>query len=160
MRNRLLKSFAALAVCTMLATLASPAFGQRQDRSRNSDRYDRGDRGNIGQLIQRAESETNQFVAVLGQVSDRRDGFLRGGRLTQQARDLERQLNVVRQEFERGGNNNYRIRTQVSRALSTARSINSSMRFRRLNVDVEREWSQVRGDLNRLARAYNLSQIG
>lgn len=150
----------------MVAVMASPAFGQWPDYNRG--RYDRYDRGEIGQLIQRAENETDQFVAVLGQVSDRRDGFLRGGRLVQQARSLERQLNVVRQEFERSWNNNYRgswnnnyrVRTQVSRALSTARSINNTMRFRRLNGDVEREWAQVRADMNRLAEAYNLSRLG
>ncbi|HXI88436.1 MAG TPA: hypothetical protein VNO24_00345 [Blastocatellia bacterium] len=77
--------------------------------------------------------------------------------LSERARDLESQLNMVGGEFDQSSN--YDRRSQVGTVLRVAESINNAMRYRRVDFDVQRQWSMVRYDLNRLARVYNLRQI-
>ena len=77
--------------------------------------------------------------------------------LSARARDLESQLNMVGGEFDR--NSYYDRRSQVGTVLRVAESINNAMRYRQVDFDVQRQWSMVRNDLNRLARVYNLRQI-
>ena len=156
MRNRLLRSFVALTTCCLVLSLASPSLAQWRDR------YPRED--NLDRLIRQAETQSDQFVMSLERMRDR--GFLervfggseRLGGLTARAHDLEREMNALRNESNREGNS-YEIRSSVANALSVAEDINRTMRYRRLNFEVERQWSMLRSDLNRLARAYNLRQL-
>lgn len=136
--------------------MASPSLAQWRDR------YPRED--NLHRLIRQAETQSDQFVMSLERMRDR--GFLervfggseRLGGLTARAHDLEREMNAIRDESNREGNS-YEIRSSVANALSVAEDINRTMRYRRLNFEVERQWSMLRSDLNRLARAYNLRQL-
>lgn len=156
MRNRLLRSFVALTTCCLVLSTASPSLAQWRDR------YPRED--NLDRLIRQAETQSDQFVMSLERMRDR--GFLervfggseRLGGLTARAHDLEREMNAIRDESYREGNS-YEIRSSVANALSVAEDINRTMRYRRLNFEVERQWSMLRSDLNRLARAYNLRQL-
>ena len=145
MRNQLLKSLCALLMGFALVALASPGLAQ--------ERRDWGFRIQFGpdaeRLVRQAENHTSQLTAMLDERGH--EG------LSARARDLESQLNMVGGEFDR--NSYYDRRSQVGTVLRVAESINNAMRYRRVDFDVQRQWSMVRNDLNRLARIYNLRQI-
>lgn len=153
MRNRVLKSFSALAVCCMVLALASPSFAQW----RGSSRYTRAI---VDRTIRQAESRSNQFVGMFDRALDRSrlEGTIREDRLNEHAAELERQLNVARAELNRTGNQ-WAIRSSISNALDVARNINNVMRRRQLPNNVERQWMLLRSDLNRVASIYNLRQL-
>ena len=161
MRNYLLKSFSALAACCMVLALAAP--GGAQWRVQWGDRSGFGyySRASVGALIRRAENDSDRFVAVFDRALDdsRLDQTFREERLNQRARDLEQQLNIVRQEFDRGGDFNS-IRSEVSTAIDRSQRINTVMRNRRFDYAAERQWWMLRNDLNRLARVFRLPQMG
>ena len=154
MRNLTFKTFTAIAVCCMVMALASPGFAQWRGSSRSYTRV------SIDRLIRQAENRSDQFVAIFDQALDRSrlEGTIREDRLNERALQLERELNIVRQEFNRTGNH-YNIRLHVSNALNVAQSINTVMRNRRLHPVAERQWMLLRSDLNRLAAVYNLRQL-
>jgi hypothetical protein len=145
MRNQLLKSLCALLMGFALVSLASPGLAQ--------ERRDWGFRVQFGpdvqRLVRQAEDHTNQLTAMLDERGH--EG------LSARARDLENQLNMVGGEF--GRYSYYDRRSQVATVLRVAESINNAMRYRRADFDVQRQWSMVRNDLNRLARVYDLRQI-
>lgn len=153
MRNRLVKSIATLSVFCMALAIASPSFAQW----RGSRSYPRTD---VDRLIRQAENRSDQFVRMFDRSLDRSrmDGRLREDRLNEQAIYLERELNRVRQEFNRT-RNHYEVRSHVSNALNAAQAINNVMQRQRLNPMVERQWILLRNDLNRLAAVYNLRQL-
>ena len=131
-------------MCCGLLALASPASAQ--DRNWGF-RIQFGP--NIERLVRQAENQTSRLTQML----DER-GF---EGLAARSRDLESQLNMVGGEFN--DSSFYNRRSQVASALRVAEDINRAMRYRRVDFGVERQWSMVRNDLNRLARAYNLRQI-
>jgi hypothetical protein len=147
MCNRLLRSFAALAVfCTVLA-LASPSYAQRSFGFR----FQIGGGARSSGLIHQAENRSDRFAAMLSG----REDFL-----GEQARDLASQLDIARSEADQGASY-YEVRSHVASALDVARGINREMRNRGgMDYQVERQWSMLRSDLNGLARSYNLGGIG
>jgi hypothetical protein len=156
MRNGLLKSLSALTVCCLLMAAAAPSFAQSRGRIRS-----RGyTKASVDRLIRQAENRSDQFVAIFDRSLDRSrfEGTLREDRLNDRARELEAQLNIVRQEFNRASNY-FDVRENVANALNAAQGINTVMRNRRLNAMVERQWLLLRSDLNRLASVYNLRQL-
>ena len=111
-------------------------------------------------MIRQAENRSDQFVLIFDRALDRSrfEGTIREDRLNERALDLERQLNIVRQEFNRT-RNYYEIRSHVANALNAASGINNVMRSRRLAPVAERQWILLRSDLNRLAAVFNLGQL-
>ena len=156
MRNVTLKFFSAIIVCWMMLSVASPTFAQG--------RWPSGSRGysrvNVDRLIRQAENRSDQFVAMFDRALDRSrlEGTIREDRLNERALQLEREMNIVRQEFNRT-RNHYEIRSHIANALNVAQGINTVMRNRRLYPVAERQWMLLRSDLNRLASVYNLSQL-
>ena len=145
MRIRLMKSLCALLMCCSVGVLASPAFAQ--------ERRDFGFRIQFGpdveRLLRQTENHTRQFVAML----EERDRY----GLSERAGELESQLNMVGGNFDESSN--YSRRSQVASVLRVAQSLSNAMRYRRVSFGVQRQWSLVRSDLNRLARVYRLRQI-
>ena len=159
MRNRLMKTFVAIATFCLLLASASPSLAQWQERYPPRD-YERG-RGDVGRLIRQAEDRSDLFVRMLEQ-SRYRGGLLerifrddRSSSLTAQAHDLESQLNLVREEYYRTGNS-YELRSRIANVLNVARSIDNTMRYQRVSYNVEQQWSMLRSDLYRLSRAFDL----
>lgn len=134
-----------------LALLAAPSFGQRRNY---------GMRAQVNHLIHRVEQRSDVFVRLFDRALDdsRMDGTIREERLNERARELERQLDIVRVEFDRR-QNHWDIRENVGQALLQAERINRVMRSRRLHPQVERQWSLLRVELNRLASVYRLRPI-
>ena len=129
MRNLTFKTFTAIAVCCMVMALASPGFAQWRGSYT---------RVNVDRLIRQAENRSDQFVAIFDRALDRSrlEGTIREDRLNERALHLERELNIVRQQFNRTGNH-YSIRSHVSNALNVAQGINTVMRNRRLHPVAE-----------------------
>jgi hypothetical protein len=167
MRDRLQKSFTAVAAFSLLLMLASPSFAQ-WGRGSYGSRYRATE---VNRLLRQAENRSGQFAAMLDRTVERgrfeqtrrwddRGTNIEVGRLNERARELERQLAVASRELDRTGDINA-ARSEVANALSVAQSINSAMRFRRAGSGngMERQWMLLRSDLNRLARVYNLRQL-
>ncbi len=132
---------------------------QAQYRGRNRQRavYNKAD---IDRIIRRVEDRSDNFVRLFDQSLDRSnlDGTKREDRLNERARDLERELDSLRSNFDR--TDKYMdTRQQVSRVLSTADGINKVMLRRRLGGATEQQWRLLRAELNALADAYNLRQL-
>jgi hypothetical protein len=157
--NRIVKSGIGVAVCCMVLALASPSFAQWGGyRGRGNERV------NLDRVIRQAENRSDQFVRLFDRALDRSrmDGSWREDRLNVRAMDLERQMNIIRQQFnQQYGRTNSLIplRVHVANAMNVAQSINQVMRNRRLDPVVERQWSLLRSDLNRMASAFNVRQI-
>ena len=132
-------------MCCAIGALASPTRAQ--------ERRDYGRRvqfaPDLERLLNQAENHTRQFAAML----DDRDRY----GLSERARDLENQLNMVGGDYDQ--RSNFSRRAQIGTVIRVAQSINTAMRYRRVGFDVQRQWLLVRSDLNRLARVYNLRQI-
>ena len=152
MLNRLIQSLGALLISCFVVTLGAPTFAQ-QGR-------DFGFRVQFGpdveRLLRQAENHTAQLASLL-QERDRHG-------LSERAQELSRQLDMVGDNFDQRSSfgdrgNGYSRRSQVASVLRVAESLNSAMRYRRVDYDVQRQWAMVRSDLNRLARIYNLRQL-
>jgi hypothetical protein len=148
MNNRLKRSLLAIALPFTLVVLASSGFAQWRDRA------------DVDSLIRQAENHSSRFAATVDQLSDQ-DRFERMGgidRLSAQARDLENQITVIGDDFNRGSGR-FEVRERVANALNTAREINMFMNRREINYAAERQWAMLRLDLNRLATVYDLRQL-
>lgn len=118
-------------------------------------------RAQIDRLIRNVEERVDRFVVQFDYALDnsRLNNTRREDNLNRRARDLEAATDELRREFDR--NDSRRENSQeVRKCLDIASDINAAMRNRRLNAASERNWAAVRNELNALARAYNLPQIG
>lgn len=140
MRIFSVKSLCALLMCCSIGVLASSAVAQDRRIQFGPD---------VERLLRQSENHTRQFASML---EDRdREG------LSERARELESQLNMVGGNFDESSH--YNRRAQVYSVLRVAQSLSNALRARRVGVQVQRQWLLVRSDLNRLARVYNLRQI-
>lgn len=130
------------------------AQGRRHDRPPN-----RGPE-RISRVIADCEDRTDRFRVSLRRALERSSfrGSAREDELNQDADRLERALNRVREAWNRE-RDVPRTRSHVSAAIDVSRNINRTMTRRRLNPDVQRQWEVVRGELNRLAEAFDLPRI-
>jgi hypothetical protein len=67
-------------------------------------------------------------------------------------------MNDVRESWN-GEHNPPKTRRFVSVAIRAGQDINRTMVRRQLNPDVQRQWTMVRAELNRLAEAFELPRI-
>lgn len=120
-------------------------------------------RASVDQTIKRVEDRTDVFVRQLDQGLDRSrlDGTRREDNLNDRAKDLERATDELRSEFDRRGDNWWETRQNVQQCLSVAANIDVAMRNRRLGrgSGAERNWVNVRQELNSLARVYDLPRM-
>ena len=121
----------------------------------------RGGRGpDISRVVADCEERTNQFRVALRAALDRSglNGTQREDQLNVDAQRLERSMNRVREAWNREHDPG-RTRQFVSDAIAAGQDINRTMVRRRMNPDVQRQWEVVRGELNRLAAAFDLPRI-
>lgn len=114
----------------------------------------------ISRVVADCEERTNQFRVSLRAALDRSglSGSQREDQLNVDALRLERAMNKVREAWNREHDPG-RTRHFVDDAISAGQDINRTMVRRRLNPDVQRQWDAVRGELNRLAEAFELPRI-
>ncbi len=118
-------------------------------------------RAQIDRLIRNVEERVDRFVVQFDYALDnsRLNNTRREDNLNQRAKDLETATDELRREFDRNDSKRENS-AEVRRCLDIASDINVAMRNRRLNRASENNWAIVRTELNALARAYNLPQIG
>jgi len=145
MRHRFITSVCGLFLCFLIGALATPSYAQ--ERGGFGFRVQFGP--DVERLVNQAEDHTSQLASMLEERN--RDA------LGDRARDLQSQINMVSSNFNESSS--YDRRAQVASVLRVAESLNNAMRYRRVDYDVQRQWSMVRTDLNRLARIYGLRPI-
>lgn len=143
------------AICALTIVAATEATAQRRIR------YNQLSKAQVDRIIARVEERTDVFVNQFDRALDnsRLDGSRREDNLNQRARDLEAATDELRREFDRRDRWNEN-RAEVQRCLNIASDINVAMRNRRLNRATENNWANVRVELNALARAYRLPNVG
>lgn len=116
--------------------------------------------GNISRVIADCESRTNEFKRSLRAALDRSslNNTNREDELNRDANRLEQAMNRVRESWNLEHDPS-RTRRPVGDAIAAGQSINRTMIRRRLDPEVQRQWDIVRGELNRLAEAFELPKI-
>lgn len=115
----------------------------------------------VERILRRVEQRTDRFVALFNDSLDnsRLNNTRRENVLNQRARDLEAATDELRREFDRR-DRWIENQDEVRRALNIASDINVAMKNRRLGAATERTWNALKTELNALAQAFNLPQIG
>src|SRR5688572_1037800 len=139
-----------LAIVGMLVSLGltQTVYAQSQRAYRYNDNYMR-------QLFNRLETRTDRFSNLLPNALDRSriDGTRREDNINELVTDFEHATDQLKERFE----NRQSMATDAHLVLHRGALINTFMNNRRLNVQTERAWAQVRTELNRLANAYNVA---
>ena len=123
----------------------------------------RGDyytKADVERIIKRVEDRSDSFAKLVDRVLDRGslDGTRAEDRINDQVKDLEKALDELRSDFDRA--QTWReTRKQVEKVLRESGDVNYIMNHRSMRRDVQREWSQLRSDLNRLAGIYDLPRL-
>jgi hypothetical protein len=114
----------------------------------------------ITRTIDDCEDRTDKFVRSLRRAMNwsSLDGTAREDELQRVSRDLEKSMDRVKKAWTRKKDVS-ETRRHVDEAIRSARNVNVTMRARRLDPGVERDWMEVRGQLNLLARAFKLPSI-
>ncbi|MGI8641296.1 MAG: hypothetical protein ACR2MG_15285 [Pyrinomonadaceae bacterium] len=154
MKNYSLKFLVAIAaIVGSICALSASANAQIRRGNLNRVQVDR--------LIKNVEERVDRFVVQFDYALDnsRINNTRREDNLNGRARDLEAATDELRREFDRNDSRRENS-AEVRKCLNIASDINVAMRNRKLNQATERNWAAVRTELNALARAYNLPQIG
>lgn len=155
MRRNLSKLLIIIAACAVVLVAVVPSDAQRRGVRRS--RGPAYTRASVDRIIRRVEDRSDVFVRLFDTALDRSrlDDSRREDRLNERARELERELDQVRLEFNRV-EGYLDVRENVARAMNVSEGINTVVRNRRLTPQVERQWVLLRAELNQLARVYNL----
>jgi len=115
---------------------------------------------NISRVVVDCQDRVIQFRSSLRAALDRSalNGTRREDQLNVDTERLERAMDRVREAWNRE-HDPPKTRHFVSDAIAAGQDINRTMVSRRLNPDVQRQWDAVRGELNRLAEAFELPRI-
>lgn len=115
----------------------------------------------VDRIINRAETQSDIFVKTFDRALDksRLNGSAREDYLNKRAKDLEKQLDELRREFDRR-DLWIENKDEVRRCLNIATDINVAMKNRKFGYGVEAQWILLRKELNALAKAYNLPLVG
>jgi hypothetical protein len=154
-----------------LALMGLARFSQADEHGRthgkqysNEKQYSNGkpsNKGEVERLINRVETNSDQFTKAFDKALDRSrlDGTSREDQLNKQVRELERALNRLRTEFNRGDHRG-ETRSNLQQVMRQAEGIDRLMRGGRMAGGVEDKWTDVRKDLNTLAGMYDLKALG
>ena len=147
--NKLVWTSMAVAVLLSWTLAAQPGYPPRDGRI-----------ANIPRVVADCQERTSQFRSSLRAALDRSalNGTRREDQLNVDTERLERAMDRVREAWNRE-HDPPKTRHFVSDATAVGQDINRTMVRRRLNPDVQRQWDAVRGELNRLAEAFELPRI-
>lgn len=115
----------------------------------------------VERIIKRVEDRSDKFKKEFDKALDRSrlNNSNREDQLNQYAKDLEKNTDELRREFDRR-DAWIENKDEVKDCLASATKINVAMRNRRLGPKVESTWSALRFELNTLAQVYNLPPVG
>lgn len=145
----------------LLSTVSVQAQNNDRWGNNRNNRWGNTNKRAVGNLIRRVEQRTDVFVRQVdrGLDNSRVDGTRREDRINQLARRLENATNELRREFDRG-DSLQENRDEVQRIISLASEIDQAIRRgRRIGNGVQNSWNNLKGDLNTLARTYNVRRV-
>lgn len=172
--NRISKLFAVSAFALMLLALPAVTSAQWGGRNRDDDYYgnNRNNR-NLRATIQNLKNRARNFETATNRVEDRRDDrddrYDRGpwgnrnggwnnrggdyGRLEDLADNFRRATDRLEDAYGNGRNLNG-SRDEARRVLDIGNQIENELRNLRGGRNLERQWSQIRYDLNAISDVY------
>lgn len=174
--NRISKLFAVSAFALMLLALPTVTSAQWGNRDRDDDYYgnNRNNR-NLRATIQNLKNRARNFERTANRVEDRRDdrdddrwgnrgpwGNRNGGwnnrrgnygRIEDLADRFKRATDDLADEYGNGRNLN-NSRDEARRVLDIGNQIENELRNLRGDRSLERQWSQIRYDLNAISNVY------
>jgi len=156
MKTGLKERFAIVAACCALLIILLPDQIQAQGRY-HGNRYSKAD---VDRIIKRVEENSDRFTKAFDRNLDRSrlDGSSLEDKLNRQAKQLEEELDDLRDDFDRK-DNWLETRDNVQDVMRKADEVNRIMHNGRFHRDVESKWIIVKKDLNRLAGIYNLKLL-
>lgn len=145
-------------VIALSALAAAATFLFQSDANAQWQR--RYNKNQVERTIRRAEESSNMFRRDLQIWLDRSnlDPATKEERWLRRASNFENAMDRLRQEFNRR-DSWWETRNEVQEVLVAARAVDNNVRSNRFGGTVERRWRQLRTDLNRLARTYNLAAL-
>jgi len=158
MKSKKLNLIVLAAFCLGLITLALPVVSsaQNDDEALYTRRYSRRD---VGTIIANLEQSSNTFRRDFdSNVSDRSVSKNDRNRLTRIVDNYEQAMSELRRNFD-SSDNWWRSRRNVQGVMDEARQVNNMMNSLSFARKLERQWNQMRRDINRLAETYNLAQL-
>jgi hypothetical protein len=157
MKKHFVNLFVGLAAVVMILTFADVSNAQRRRESRGR----LLSKAEVKAVINRVEDRVDNFVKNYDKSLDRSrlDGTSRENWLNKRAKDLESATDELSREFERR-DAWIENKDEVRRCLNIATDIDRNMRNYRFGAATERNWANVRYELNTLADVYNLPKVG
>src|SRR5215475_7139461 len=145
-----MKQFVAI---SLIAALTIIATGNGSNVSAQRDSYRAGS-GEIGQVLRRIEQESTQFRASLYAALDRSrlDGSAQEDNINEFVRNFDSAAESLRDRFRRGAD----VSADVRELLNRAAFINRFLNRHQLSPSAQQDWGRLRGDLDQLARYYNV----
>jgi hypothetical protein len=126
----------------------------RNNRRNGNNRY--GSRyGDIETLIENIENKADSFRKTVDSDLDdsRRNGKRGEDRINDLVKEFENATDKLRDEYD----DDNRADASVQEVLRRGKTIDDAMRRLRGSTKSKNEWNSLRGDLNQLARFYNIS---
>jgi len=153
-----LRTFVVMAAVLMMLAFIETASAQhprREARGRAMTKQQ------VKAVINRVEDRVDNFVKNFDRSLDhsRLNGSSKENWLMTRARDLERSTDELASEFDKRDawiDN----KDETRRCLNIATDIDRNMRANRYGGGTERNWNNVRFELNTLADIYNLPRVG
>jgi hypothetical protein len=144
-----------LALVLLGISLGSLDAAKAQPRVRTYARTD------VERFIRDVEQSSQDFQRAFDAWLDRSrlDGRPQEDTYNRQVQNLTSSLSTLRSNFNRR-NDWWLARSDMQRVLSAANDVNSIMSNRGLRGGLNRQWSALRANLNTLANAFNLPQVG
>lgn len=146
----------ALAICVALVTFGAqyqPTYSQNQVRT-----YSKND---VERFIRDVERSSQDFQHAFDSWLDRSrlDGRPQEDTYNRQVQNLTKALGTLRSNFNRR-NDWWLARSDMQRVLIAANDVNAIMGSRGVRGALNRQWNALRANLNTLANAFNLPQVG
>ena len=142
--------FSIFAISILTLVSASSVIAQ----GRYSARYSKRD---VSSIITRLEQSSNRFSRAFALAMDRSslNGTNAEDRFNANVRDYENSLDQLRREFDRR-DSWWESRSNVQNVLREAQPVNRMMNTIAFRRQLERQWTNMRRDLNTLADTYDL----
>ncbi len=156
MRKNFVNMFVGLAAVLMVLTFASESNAQRREsRGRMKSK------AQVKVIVDRVEDRVDNFVSKYDSSLDRSrlNGTSREDWLMKRARDLEGATDELSREFQRR-DAWIENKDEVRKCLNIASDIDKNMKNYNFGAATEKNWANVRYELNTLADVYNLPKVG
>lgn len=158
MRSKIFSLVTVFFAVMMILSVAGTASAQR---NRRESRNKLMNKAQVKAVITRVEDRVDNFVSNYDKSLDRSklNGSSREDWLMKRAKDLESATDELSREFDRRdawAEN----KDEVRKCLNIATDINTNMNNYKFGAATEKNWANVRYELNTLADIYNLPKVG